>query len=107
MTNNIAFSPEVPIFALSSRAFNFLREFKVIRFSISFILAVFLLTNYNYAGTLLAMGRKDSVKIVEVEKVKPVYQTVRISSLANNMGQLWDIYPTDILMWKLNYWFSL
>jgi len=65
----------------------------VIRFSISFIIAVFLFTNYNFAGTFLAMGQKDSVKIVEVEKVKPVYQTVRISSPANNMGQLWDTIP--------------
>ncbi|HLN20573.1 MAG TPA: DUF5916 domain-containing protein [Bacteroidales bacterium] len=28
-------------------------------------------------------------------------------SLGNNFGNLWDIYPTDILMLKFNYWFSL
>jgi hypothetical protein len=35
------------------------------------------------------------------------YDAVTDPSLANNMGQLWGIYPNDILMLKLNYWFSL
>jgi hypothetical protein len=35
------------------------------------------------------------------------HDAVTDPSLANNMGQLWDIYPNDILMLKLNYWFSL
>ena len=35
------------------------------------------------------------------------YDSVTDPSIASNFGQLWDIYPTDVLMLKLNYWFSL
>ena len=97
MTNNIAISPEVHIFALSSRAFNSIEYNKVIRFSIFFILAVFVLTNDNFAVTSNAWGRKDSIKIFKVEKEKPVYQTIRLSSSVPKIdGHLND-----------NCWFSL
>jgi len=35
------------------------------------------------------------------------HQSVSDPSLAHNFGQLWDIFPSDVIMLKLNYWFSL
>jgi hypothetical protein len=35
------------------------------------------------------------------------HERVTDPSLAQSFGQLWDIFPTDVVMLKLNYWFSL
>jgi hypothetical protein len=51
--------------------------------------------------------RPGSILYLVWQHSRTDYDAVTDPSLANNMGQLWDIYPTDILMLKLNYWFSL
>ena len=51
--------------------------------------------------------RPGSILYLVWQHSRTGYDAVTDPSLANNMGHLWDIYPTDILMLKLNYWFSL
>ena len=51
--------------------------------------------------------RPGSILYLVWQHSRTGYDAVTDPSIANNMGQLWDIYPTDILMLKLNYWFSL
>ena len=76
----------------------------MIRFSIYFILTIFFLSNHVFAGTSDASGRKDSVKILLVEKAKPVYQTVRLSSPVPKIdGQLNDHCWSKDGNWSGNY----
>jgi len=51
--------------------------------------------------------RPGSILYLVWQHSRTGYDAVTDPSIANNMGELWDIYPTDILMLKLNYWFSL
>ena len=51
--------------------------------------------------------RPGSILYLVWQHSRTGYDSVTDPTIANNIGQLWDIYPTDVLMLKLNYWFSL